>query len=219
MTDRCPFGPEYQVHWNLRYKLFSKFDEARVDAHGLYTMIPERWALIVAQEASGSHILDVCSGLGSMSIAFARSGKSVTAVEIDADRVEMARHNARLYGVAEKIEFRTQDITRPETLKALPHDIDTLWIDPPWGKTINDYRDRPIVRLEDLALGDTDLRDLASKIDSKEVLFRVPRNFDIGIFADVDCPKFKFASSDNQPIWFYLRMTKDQFIALPDASR
>lgn len=219
MTDICPFGPEYQLHWNLRYKLFSKFDEAKVDAHGLYTMIPEKWALTVANEASGPNVLDVCSGLGSMSIAFARTGKSVTAIEIEADRVEMARHNARLYGVADRIEFRTQDITLPETLAALPRNIDTLWIDPPWGKTVNDYRERPIVRLGDLALGDTDLRDIASKIDCREVLFRIPRNFDIGIFAKVDCPKFKFAASDKQPIWFYLRMTKEQFVTLPDASR
>ena len=219
MTDRCPFGPKYQTHWNLRYELFSKFDDARVDAHGLYTMIPEKWALTVADEARGSHILDVCAGLGSMSIAFARSGKSVIAVEIDGDRVEMARHNARLYGVADRIEFRTQDITQPDTLKSLPENIDTLWIDPPWGRTINEYRDMPIVRLKDLDLDGTDLRDLISNIDCKEVLFRVPRNFDIGIFADVDCPKFKFASSDRQPIWFYLRMTKEQFITLPDASQ
>jgi len=219
MTDRCPFGPEYQAHWNLRYDLFSKFDEARVDAHGLYTMIPEKWALTVAKEASGSHVLDVCAGLGSMSIAFARIGKTVTAIEIDAERVAMARHNTRLYGVADTIEFRTQNISHPDTLKALPGDIDTLWIDPPWGRTINEYRDMPIVRLKDLSLGDTDLRDLISKIDCKEVLFRVPRNFDIGIFANVDCPKFKFASSDKQPIWFYLRMTKEQFVNLPDSSQ
>ena len=153
-----------------------------------------------------------------MSIAFARHGKTVTAIEIDADRVEMAEHNARLYGIADKIEFRTQDITQAETLNTLPREIDTLWIDPPWGKTINEYRDLSIVRLKDLNLGDTDLRDLVSKIDCKEVLFRVPRNFDIGIFANVDCPKFKFASSNGQPIWFYLRMTKKQFVNLPDTS-
>ena len=196
MTDACPFGPEYQTYWNLRYELFSKFDEAKVDAHGLYTMIPEKWALIMAEQARGTKVLDVCSGLGSMSIAFARLGKSVTAVEIEPDRVAMARHNAQLYGV-----------------------VDTLWIDPPWGKTANEYRSMPIIHLRDLDLDGVDLRELASQIDCKDVLFRIPRNFDVGIFADTDCGKFKFAASKGQIIWLYLRMTKQQFLDLPDRSK
>ena len=219
MTDACPFGPEYQTYWNLRYELFSKFDEAKVDAHGLYTMIPEKWALIMAEQARGTKVLDVCSGLGSMSIAFARLGKSVTAVEIEPDRVAMARHNAQLYGVVDKIEFRTQDITTPEALQSLPRHIDTLWIDPPWGKTANEYRSMPIIHLRDLDLDGVDLRELASQIDCKDVLFRIPRNFDVGIFADTDCGKFKFAASKGQIIWLYLHMTKQQFLDLPDRSK
>lgn len=106
--DTCPFGPEYQPFWNMRYELFSKFDEARVDAGGLYTMVPESYAFEMARWASGSKTLDICSGIGAMSIALARCGQQVTAVEIDESRVAMAIHNARLYGVAELIESALQ---------------------------------------------------------------------------------------------------------------
>lgn len=218
MNDPCPFGPEYQIYWNMRHRLFSKFDDAMVDAHGLYTMIPEEWAKVMATCANGSTVLDVCSGIGSMSIAFARVGKTVTTVEIDDSRVTMARHNAQLYGVADKIDFRAGDITRKEVLQSLPAQIDTLWFDPPWGKTVNEFRSRGAIYLTDLSLGDMDLRELTSKIDCKEVLFRIPRNFDIGIFAKTDCLKRKFTNTNGLVIWYYLNMTKDQFINLPDRS-
>jgi hypothetical protein len=31
----CPYGPELQIYWDMRYRLFSKFDQAMVDATGL----------------------------------------------------------------------------------------------------------------------------------------------------------------------------------------
>ncbi len=109
--NNCPFGPKYQIYWDMRDELFSKFDQAQVDASGLYTMVPERCASDLAKRVNGSVVLDVCSGIGAMSIAFARTGKEVTSIEIDDERVAMAAHNASLYGVADKIDFRVADVT------------------------------------------------------------------------------------------------------------
>ncbi|MCW8926967.1 MAG: trimethylguanosine synthase [Xanthomonadales bacterium] len=215
-TDQCPYGPRYQVYWNMRYALFSRFDEAKVDAAGLYTMVPEKYALAMARRASGKRVLDICSGIGSISIAFARCGQQVTGVEIDENRVAMARHNARLYGVADKIDFLVADITSDMTLESLPADIDSVFLDPPWGKEPGDYQRRPVTRLQHLELAGMDLRTLVEKIDCHEVFIRLPPNFNLDIFRNVTGDKVAFTTKAGQTHWFFVRTTKQQFVDLPD---
>jgi len=212
----CPFGPQYQIYWNMRYSLFSKFDEARVDASGLYTMVKETFALEMAKKARGPKVLDICSGIGSMSVAFARIGKHVTAVEIDKKRVAMAKHNARLYGVADQIDFRSEDITDEATLQSLPEDIDTVFLDPPWGKKLGDYQRRRVTYLEDIRLAGMDLRELVGKITCREVMIRVPHNFDLGIFQKVTGDKVGFTTSTGLVHFYYIRTPKEQFVQIPD---
>lgn len=54
---------------------------------------------------------------------------SVIAVDIDPVKIKLAKHNARIYGVEEKITFIVGDyFTIGETLKA-----DVLVTSPPWG--------------------------------------------------------------------------------------
>jgi len=214
----CPFGPDYQVFWDMRYALLSKFDEARVDATGLYTMVPEAFALDMAHRAGGRRSLDICSGIGAMSVALARAGQQVTAVEIDAARVEMARHNACLYGVADRIDFRIADITAVATLRALPGGIDTVFLDPPWGAGPGDYLRRPVTRLADLRLAGLDLRQLVSSIDCGEVMMRLPPNFDIGIVRRASGEKLAYVTPTGYLHWYFIRMPKEQFTGIPDGS-
>lgn len=202
----------------MRYALFSKFDEAQVDATGLYTMVPEAYALRLARRISGPLVLDVCSGIGSMSIAVARTGRKVIGVEIDEKRVAMARHNTRLYGVADRVDFRVADITSRETLQSLPADIETVFLDPPWGDGPGDYQRRPRTYLRHLRLAGMDLRDLVSNIPCHEVVMRLPPNFDIGIFKNVSGDKSGFRSTDGAIHWFFIRTTRQQFINIPDRS-
>lgn len=212
----CPYGPELEVYWNMRYKLFSKFDEAMVDATGLYTMVPEASALDMAGRLSGSRALDVCSGIGSMSVALARSGQRVTAVEIDEQRVAMAKHNAEIYGVADRIDFRNADITAENTLQSLPADIDTLWLDPPWGQGPGEYIKRPVIYLEDLQLAGMDLRLLVQSIACREIMMRLPPNFDIGIFRETQGEKLAYVTRTGYLHWYFIRLPKQQFIGIPD---
>ena len=217
-TDPCPYGPELQIYWNMRYRLFSKFDQARVDATGLYTMVPEAFALDMARRARGSRTLDICSGIGSMSVAFARVGKQVTAIEIDADRLAMAAHNARIYGVADRIDFRQADITSEATLQSLPAKIDTVFLDPPWGEGPGDYMRRPMIYLADLQLAGMDLRALAGTIPCKEIAMRLPPNFDIGIIRHARGEKIAYVTSKGYLHWYYIRMPKEQFMGIPQRS-
>jgi len=214
----CPYGPEFQIYWDMRYRLFSKFDQAMVDATGLYTMLPEAFALDMAKRASGSKTVDICSGIGSMSVALARSGQQVTAIEIDENRVAMARHNAEIYGVADRIDFRQADITSSATLQSLPEDIDTVFLDPPWGDGPGDYQRRQLIYLEDLQLAGRDLRTLVEKITCREVIMKLPPNFDIGIFRQARGEKIAYVTRTGYLHWYCMRVPKQEFISIPDKS-
>lgn len=52
----------------------------------------------------------------------------VIAIDIDPCKVEMARHNATIYGVADRIEFIVGDYLLSDTLRA-----DVVFLSPPWG--------------------------------------------------------------------------------------
>jgi hypothetical protein len=86
---------------------------ARVDESARLGLTPEALALALGKRARALgaqvHVVDACCGAGGNAIGFARAGCSVTAIEIDAARLELARHNAALYGVANRIEWLRGD--------------------------------------------------------------------------------------------------------------
>jgi predicted RNA methylase len=90
------------------------------------------------------HVIDACCGAGGNAIGFARAGCLVTAIELDGARIELARHNAQLYGVADRIRFLSGDAR--ELIATL--DADLLFIDPPWGERYDKQR----VALADITL-------------------------------------------------------------------
>lgn len=102
---------------------------ARLDEEGRYSLTPEALALALGERAAPRTVIDAGCGAGGNSIGFARAGCRVVAIERDARRLTDARHNAKLYGVESRIEFR---LGAAEEL--LPHlDGDLLFVDPPWG--------------------------------------------------------------------------------------
>ncbi len=106
----------------------------RLDAEGRISLTPEGLAdelaaRLASREGGPPTIVDAGCGAGGNSIAFARAGCTVTAIEADAARLADARHNARLYGVADRIQF-----VHADALQRVPHlGADVLFIDPPWG--------------------------------------------------------------------------------------
>jgi SAM-dependent methyltransferase len=113
--------------------------DARVDPEAKRSLTPEALALELGRNASKAHVLDACCGAGGNAIGFARAGCRVTAIEIDRERLELARHNARLYGVSERIRFLPGDACAlvPEVT------ADLLFIDAPWGERYNKGRVEP----------------------------------------------------------------------------
>lgn len=150
-------------------RLFERWGEGiRVDDEGLVGLTPERLALAIAARAHGVAI-DGTSGVGGIAIALARTPavSRVIAVDRSAERLAMARHNAAIYGVADRIEWVEGDVL--EVLASRRADV--LVLDPPWGG--RGY-DRARVALADLGL---DVAAALARFDG-EVLLKLPRSFD-----------------------------------------
>lgn len=104
---------------------------ARVDDVGRVSLTPERLAVRMAGWADGRTVVDAGCGVGGNAIAFARAGSRVIAIEADAARLELARHNAAVYGVGARIEF-----VHGDAIELVPRHAGAdriLFVDPPWG--------------------------------------------------------------------------------------
>lgn len=140
---------------------------ARATGEGRYSLTPERLALALGRKAEAGSVVDACAGSGGNCIGFARAGARVTALEISPERLAEARHNARVYQVLERIDFRLADArTLVSSLRA-----DLLFIDPPWGEAYDKRRttvdDMPLLA----ALLAQDLSGF------REVWLKVPSSF------------------------------------------
>ncbi len=126
----CPFGKSLQKYWDRRYELFSRFDEGiKTDEVGLYSVTPESIALEQAKRMDCKTIIDGFAGIGGNAIAFARLCEKVYAIENDRNRMMMAKHNAKLYGVDKKIVFIHGDFVRE--IKKI--EAEGVFLDPQWG--------------------------------------------------------------------------------------
>lgn len=172
---------------------FSK-RSSQLDSEGKVSLTPETLALELGERAQGRHVIDACTGAGGNAIGFARAGCRVTAVEIDPRRLAMAKHNAKLYGVADRIDFVGGDATLivPST-KA-----DLLFIDPPWGERYNKER----VILQDLAPAEALLRS-ADHIPT--CWLKVPPSFDSSTLPSYQASAFYGVGlGDNRRVKFLL---------------
>ena len=79
--------------------------------------------LSAARVRQGDHVIDLGSGDGRIVILAAkRFGATGLGVEIDPQLVERSRRNARDAGVADRTEFREQDLFKTELNRALVED-------------------------------------------------------------------------------------------------
>jgi len=124
-TDPCPLGDRYQRYWD---KLSLPEKQMQIDVEGLYSMDLQSVATALAARIKADQVIDAFCGIGGAAIAFARAGKDVLAIEIDPQRLEMARHNARMFGVDRKVNFQLGD-----ALDILQKSSAALYLDPPWG--------------------------------------------------------------------------------------
>lgn len=196
----CPFGPEFQEFWDQRYDLFSRFDDGiQIDGPGLFGVKFEADALRLAQRVPGPRVLDAFAGWGGSAIAFARAGRQVVSCDIDGARLAKARHNAAVYGVEGRIEFRLADVRAVLAGER----FDAVYLDPPWGGLA--ALERPRFRLGDYVVDGCTLLPLAFRA-APTVVLTAPPHFDLGDLLPLARP-FEVA-----PVWHagelqYLNLT------------
>ncbi|KAK9502399.1 hypothetical protein O3M35_011182 [Rhynocoris fuscipes] len=117
-------------YWYNRYRLFSKFDQGiKLDKESWYSVTPEKISKHTAERCRCDLIIDACCGAGGNSIQFAFTCERVIAIDIDPHKIELARNNARVYGVADRIQFIVGDF-----MALAPKLIaDVVFLSPPWG--------------------------------------------------------------------------------------
>uniref|UniRef100_A0ACD5XY86 Uncharacterized protein n=1 Tax=Avena sativa TaxID=4498 RepID=A0ACD5XY86_AVESA len=162
-------------YWAHRHSLFTLYDRGvRMDAEGWYSATPESIAAAqAARAAPAGLVVDAFAGVGGNSIQFAARGCYVIAVEIDPCKVQLARHNARIYGVEDMIEFVVGDFFRlAPSLKA-----DLVFLSPPWGGP--SYYQAPIYTLDMLKPKDGYTLFQAAQKIARDIIMFLPRNVDI----------------------------------------
>eukprot|EP00177_Eucheuma_denticulatum_P007042 GFKZ01012812.1.p1 GENE.GFKZ01012812.1~~GFKZ01012812.1.p1 ORF type:complete len:252 (-),score=49.62 GFKZ01012812.1:287-1042(-) len=128
-------GPIYKYYYQ-RHRLFHRFDEGIcLDEESWYSVTPEKIAKHIAHRFNEKKIvMELFGGAGGNSIQFALRGAYVIAVEISASKIAIARNNAAVYGVADRIEFIQADVYEflPQ-LAQRRHGIEGIFLSPPWG--------------------------------------------------------------------------------------
>ena len=142
----------------------------RLDDEGKVSLTPEHLAMQLAKRVRGQRVVDATCGAGGNAIAFARERCDVTAIDCDRPRLLLARHNAAVYGVEDRIAF-----VHADAATLLPElSADVVFFDPPWGV---EY-DRVRTTLDTLPLLDKGLELLRASRRVSRVLAKVPPSFD-----------------------------------------
>lgn len=97
------------------------FDQVETRKYFVEPHIPgfaqfERWR--------GKRVLEIGCGIGTDTINFARAGARVTAVDLSAESLKLARRRAEVFGLSDKIEFFEANAERlSEYIPARPYDL------------------------------------------------------------------------------------------------
>ncbi|TKY85194.1 hypothetical protein EX895_006274 [Sporisorium graminicola] len=151
------FPPNMLKYWRHRHSLFSLYSAGcLLDEQSWYSVTPESVAFRIAKRcASDGVVVDLFAGAGGNAIQFAMTCSRVIAVELDEVKLRLARWNASVYGVEDRITFVHGDSVellhrlnerRSDDLKGAqnqvfwkgltPSDLDAVqavFLSPPWG--------------------------------------------------------------------------------------
>ena len=154
LRKACP-NPLLDVddkYWAQRYRYFSRFDAGvRVpDAQSWFSATPEAVAEHIAWRCRCDVAVDMFAGCGMNAIQLALTCHRVLAIDLDRHKLACARHNAALYGVADRIEFIHGDAL--QIVPMLKGKVDVVFLSPPWGGP--NYLDAPVFDVAAMKVGD-----------------------------------------------------------------
>ncbi|XP_042009299.1 trimethylguanosine synthase-like [Salvia splendens] len=131
LKEKSNITPLVTKYWFQRYDLFSTYDVGvKLDEEGWFSVTPEEIAASQGRRFAGAGVvIDAFAGVGGNAIQFAKVCYHVVAIEIDPMKVALASHNAKIYGVQDKIDFVVGDFFQlAPFLKG-----DVVFLSPPWG--------------------------------------------------------------------------------------
>lgn len=130
----------------------------------------------IAKRFSGCRkVLDSCAGAGFMSIVLAKYVQEVIAVDIDLSHLEMAKQNAKIAGVENKIKFIHGDILDKKVIDQI-ESIDGAFLDPDWS--VGPDKRIHVTTLKSMVPhGDVLLEAIFNK--TKNIALRLPKEFNM----------------------------------------
>lgn len=147
-----------------------------------YLSCPEAVARHIASRLALFHTcVELCCGVGMLSVQLAKVMEKVYAVDIDPNVIKNARHNARLYDVPDKIKFITGDATDEKLLKTLSADVTVL--DPDWSG-VNESKENHVSGMDETEPSLRKLFKLARENISERIVARIPKTFDFKTLAE-----------------------------------
>ena len=163
-------------YWHQRYQLFSKFDDGiQMDREGWFSVTPEKIAMQIAEACRCDIIVDAFCGVGGNAIQFAQTCNRVIAIDTCEERLRMARHNAEIYGVSDRIDFILGSFF--DVADRLAGVADVVFLSPPWGGP--EYLGQESYDLESMMMpsqgGAKAILETAQKI-TPNIAFFIPRN-------------------------------------------
>ncbi|XP_068557495.1 trimethylguanosine synthase [Cebidichthys violaceus] len=189
--------PELAKYWAQRYRLFSRYDEGiRLDREGWFSVTPERIAEHIALRVEHSFpdsqlVVDAFCGVGGNAIQFALTGKRVLAIDIDPVRLDLARHNATVYNVADRIDFLQGDF-----LQLAPRlRGDVVFLSPPWGGP--NYLTAEVFDIKTMMQPEGFEIFRLAKLISDNIVYFLPRNADMDQIASLAGPGGKVEVEQN----------------------
>uniref|UniRef100_A0A6G1S3W2 Trimethylguanosine synthase n=1 Tax=Aceria tosichella TaxID=561515 RepID=A0A6G1S3W2_9ACAR len=180
-----------EKYWNQRYNLFSRYDDGvRLDDEAWWSVTPENIARHISERVHSSigdgHtlIVDGFCGVGGNLIQFALYSPHARVIgcDINQDRLEMAKHNAKIYGVQHQCEFILGDFM--DIMRSLRHrKVDAVFLSPPWGGV--GYQEVKKYSLDLMTPNGYDIVQDCRKYITNNIAFLMPRNTDIDEVRDI----------------------------------
>ena len=184
--------PAIAKYWAQRYRLFSRFDEGiKMDKEGWFSVTPERIAEHIAERCCCDLLIDAFCGVGGNAIQFAFTCERVIAIDIDPLKIALARHNATVYGVADRIEFIVGDY-----MKLMPHlKADVVFLSPPWGGP--NYANAEVFDVKTMITLDGVRVFEETKTITNNIAYFMPRNVDVEQLSSLAGPGGKMEIEQN----------------------
>lgn len=188
-------GQSVGGYYQKRFVLFSKFNEGiQLDRESWYSVTPEPIARHIAQrvekalianvpikseENRNLVILDAFCGAGGNTIQFAllEQVQKVIAIDVDEDKISMARNNATIYGCVDKITFIHKDFFDALVEDLRDTHVDMAFISPPWGGP--EYRSIPKYSLANMTPNGFDIVRWTAALVTQNIAILMPRNYDL----------------------------------------